>query len=143
MIPLNKDLIELDVDVKTAEEAIRIAGSLLEKQNKIKTSYIDAMVKGYHEIGPYIVLAPGIAIPHARPEYGVNETCISVIRLKNETVFGHPTNDPVKLVCAIGGVDNISHIGMLQALSSVLGNQEKYQKLLEETSKENFLKLFE
>lgn len=37
----------------------------------IKESYIDAMVNTVKNMGPYIVIAPGIAMPHAAPEDGV------------------------------------------------------------------------
>jgi mannitol/fructose-specific phosphotransferase system IIA component (Ntr-type) len=131
MLPLSQEVVRLDAEAKTAEEAIRLAGSLLVEAGKAEAGYVDAMVKGFREIGPYIVLAPGIAIPHARPEHGVKEQCLSLVRLKEPVVFGHPANDPVRLVCAIGGVDNTGHIGMLQALASVLGDANKLQGIME------------
>lgn len=142
MIPITHELIDLDVSAETAEDAIRKAGQLLVQTGKVEPNYVEAMIKGYQDVGPYIVLAPGIAIPHARPEHGVKEQCISVIRLEKEVVFGHPSNDPVKLVCSIGGVDSTSHIGMLQALASILGNKEKLQVLLTTNNKEEFLSVF-
>lgn len=142
IIPINHELIELDVPAESAEAAIQKAGELLVQAGKVEASYVAAMIKGYQDVGPYIVLAPGIAIPHARPEHGVNEQCISVIRLEKEVVFGHPSNDPVRLVCSIGGVDSTSHIGMLQALSGILGNKEKLHVLLTTDNKEEFLSVF-
>ena len=141
MIPLNEKLIRLDVEVETAEEAIRRAGELLVAAGKVEERYIDAMVKGYEEVGAYIVLAPSIAIPHARPEHGALEQSVSMIRLKQPVVFGHPTNDPVQLVCAICGVDSSSHVGMLQKLASVLGNKSKLNGIMTAKSKEEILSI--
>jgi mannitol/fructose-specific phosphotransferase system IIA component (Ntr-type) len=137
----NERLIELDVEVKTAEEAIRKAGSLLVSEGKVEKRYIDEMVRGFQEIGPYIVLAPSIAIPHARPEHGVLEQGISLIRLKNPIVFNHPKNDPVLLVCAICGVDNTSHISMLQSLASVLGDKSKLEIIMSSQDKQEILSI--
>lgn len=142
MLNLNKSLIRLDVEVATPEEAIRQAGSLLVAANKVEERYIDAMVKGFQDVGPYIVLAPLIAIPHARPEHGVIEQGFSLIRLKNPVVFGHPTNDPVQLVCAICGTDATSHIGMLQSIAAVLGDKDKLATILNTIDKEEVISTF-
>lgn len=140
---LTEDVVLLDAEVKTPEEAIRLAGNLLVRAGTVHESYVDAMVKGFQEIGPYIVLAPGIATPHARPEHGVIAKCLSFIRLKEPVKFGHPTNDPVQIVCAIGGVDNTGHIEMLQYLASILGGDEKVQRILEAKSYQELIKVTE
>jgi ascorbate PTS system EIIA or EIIAB component len=135
---LNERLVALEVEADTAEEAIRKSGELLMNEGKVEQTYVDAMVKGYKDIGPYIVLAPGIAIPHARPEHGVNEQCLSIVRLKEPVAFDHPTNDPVRLVCAIGGTDNHGHIEMLRSLSESLGDQAKLEGMLKAKNYEEF-----
>ncbi len=141
MLTINKNLIQLEVEAETAEEAIRAAGKLLAAENKVEERYIDAMVKGFEDVGPYIVLAPSIAIPHARPEHGVIEQGFSLVRLKKPVVFGHPTNDPVQLVCAICGTDSTSHIGMLQSIAAVLGDKEKLKIILTSNSEEEILSI--
>jgi ascorbate PTS system EIIA or EIIAB component len=141
MLTINKNLIQLDVEAETAEEAIRTAGKLLAAENKVEERYIDAMVKGFEDVGPYIVLAPSIAIPHARPEHGVLEQGFSLVRLKKPVVFGHPTNDPVQLVCAICGTDSTSHIGMLQSIAAVLGDKAKLEIILKSDSEEEILSI--
>ncbi|GGE30331.1 transcriptional antiterminator, bglG family protein [Pullulanibacillus camelliae] len=130
MLQVKKEMVIINEKAISAEEAIRKAGKLLVDAGKVSFNYVDAMVKGYKEIGPYIVLGPHIAIPHARPEYGVYEQCLSMVLLEDPVSFGHPTNDPVKLVCAIGGTDNESHINMLRELSTVLGDPEKIYGLM-------------
>jgi ascorbate PTS system EIIA or EIIAB component len=141
MLALTEKVIRLDVEATTPEEAIRQAGALLVADNKVEERYIDAMVKGFNDVGPYIVLAPLIAIPHARPEHGVLEQGVSLVRLKTPVVFGHPTNDPVQIVCAICGTDSTSHIGMLQSLAAVLGNKEKLETILTTKNKEEIISI--
>ncbi|MEK3889687.1 PTS sugar transporter subunit IIA [Bacillus sp. FSL K6-3431] len=125
MLTLSEGLIELDVKASDAEDAIRKAGQLLVNEGLAEERYVDAMVKGFQDIGPYIVIAPNIAFPHARPELGAKGKGVSMIRLSEPVVFGHPTNDPITLVCALCGTDNTSHIEMLQALANVLRDEEK------------------
>lgn len=76
MLPITLEQIELDVEVESPVDAIRAAGNLLVKTESASSDYVDAMVASYEKLGPYIVLAPHIAIPHARPEHGVkNNAC--------------------------------------------------------------------
>ncbi|KOS64289.1 PTS sugar transporter subunit IIA [Lysinibacillus sp. FJAT-14222] len=125
--------IALDVELTSPEEAIQFAGDLLLQSNSVEQSYVEEMINGYKKLGSYIVLAPNIAIPHARPEFGVNEQCIAFVRVKTPLSFGHPQNDDVKLIIPIGGVDKQFHLDMLRDLSAVLMNEEKVTRLKEST----------
>jgi len=136
MLPLKKSLIRLDEYAEKPEDAIRIAGELIVENGGATKEYVEAMINAYHDLGPYIVLAPHIAIPHARPEDGVLEQCISVLRLEEPIAFGHPENDKVKLIIAIGGVDKDFHIQMLQTLSTVLSDSENINILMNSDDKD-------
>src|SRR5699024_2866391 len=128
---LDSSLIKLGAEVQTAEEAIREAGNLLLKEGMIDQSYIDAMLKAYKENGPYFVLAPHIAIPHARPEDGVTEASVSLLQLKTPVIFGHQSNDPVQLIFALGAASSDEHLTLLQKLTGLLNvgsNVEKDRK---------------
>lgn len=140
---LREDAIQLNVDVNTAEMAIRRAGELLVKTGQATEAYLQAMISSYHDIGPYIVIAPGIALPHARPEQGVLTQALSMIRLKEPLAFGHPSNDPVQLVCAMGGADQKSHVEMLRQISQTLGSKEKLQVIMKTSHKSKIISLFQ
>ncbi|MFA0521989.1 PTS sugar transporter subunit IIA, partial [Vibrio sp. 10N.222.55.E8] len=57
----------------TVDAAIDVTCSTLLASNKIEVSYAEAIKQKHKDIGAYYVLAPKIAMPHARPEDGVNE----------------------------------------------------------------------
>jgi mannitol/fructose-specific phosphotransferase system IIA component (Ntr-type) len=59
--------------VKDWVEAVKLSGSLLAVDGIVEERYINAMVEVIKELGPYAVIAPGVAIPHARPEDGAKE----------------------------------------------------------------------
>lgn len=126
---LTEDVIALDVEVGDWEEAVRVAGELLVRKGVVEERYVESMVRTVKELGPYIVIAPGIAMPHARPEDGVKQIGLSVVRLKKPVDFGHKTNDPVQLVVALAAVDHSSHLQVLSELSGVLGCDEKLSRL--------------
>ncbi|MDK2807081.1 MAG: mannitol operon transcriptional activator [Thermoanaerobacterium sp.] len=139
--PLLKDLltektIKLNVEVKDWEEAVRIGGELLEKDGAIEHRYIDAMINSVKEIGPYIVIAPGIAMPHARPEAGAKKIGMSLITLKNPVNFGNKENDPVKIVVCLCAVDHSSHLKALSELVELLGDERFISTLLNSSSQD-------
>lgn len=139
---LQLETVDLDRKAENAIDAIRLAGNLLVHANKVTFEYVDAMVRNYTDIGPYIVIAPNIAIPHARPEDGVQQTGISLLRLSDSIEFGHESNDPVKLICAIAGTDQTSHLEMLKRISQVLGNREKLEMIMRANDKKDIVELF-
>lgn len=117
---LLKDRIQLNVEASDWEDAVDIGGEILISEKMIEPSYIEAVKKMKDEIGPYIVIAPGIALSHARPENGVNQTSMSLIRLKEPVEFGHEENDPVSLVITMATTDNESHLKSLSQLMDLM-----------------------
>lgn len=138
---LTEDLVEIGVEVDNWIEAVKVAGGVLLKNNKIEEQYIYAMIKTVEEMGPYIVMAPGIAMPHGRPEAGVKEVGISIILLKNPVKFGNEEFDPVKIVFAICAKEHDSHIELLKDLSLILDDSEIVEKASTCKSKKEFIKL--
>ena len=117
---LTTDVIKINLEVKDWEEAVRAGGQLLFEAGKCTSGYIDAMVRTVQEMGPYMVLAPGLALAHARPEDGVNEVGLSLVTLQTPVNFGNAANDPVELVISFCAVDHESHVDVLKALAMFL-----------------------
>ena len=129
--------IELDLISESPEEIIRAGGNLLMENGSVLEGYIDEMLNSYKKLKAYMVISPGIAIPHARPDTSVIKSGISFIRLKNPVFFGHPENDPVSLVFSIAGTSGDNHIELIQMLSEILFDKNIMNGLY----KEDFLKL--
>ncbi|EYE82072.1 putative phosphotransferase enzyme, partial [Salmonella enterica subsp. enterica serovar Heidelberg str. N1514] len=56
--------------------------------------YLDGIIENTLKWGPYYLIAPGIALPHARPEQGANHNQISVTTLATPVAFGNADCDP-------------------------------------------------
>ncbi|HLR96791.1 MAG TPA: PTS sugar transporter subunit IIA [Jiangellaceae bacterium] len=102
------------------QEAIRLACALLEQRAAVRPEYADRCIATVEEHGPYIVLTPGIALAHARPEEGVERLGVSVVTLSEPVEFGHPDNDPVDVVFAFGSPDDEQHLAVLAELAREL-----------------------
>ena len=112
-------------------QAISIAGELLVASQKVRPEYIESMLEAVEKFGPYIVIAPGIALAHGKPEDGVIQTGLSLLVIREPIVFGHEQNDPVSLVVGLAAKDHDSHIELMGELAEFLGDQSKVNSLLQ------------
>jgi mannitol/fructose-specific phosphotransferase system IIA component (Ntr-type) len=126
---LNEKTIRLNAEAADWPESVRLAGALLVDIDAVSPSYVDAMIGVVEELGPYMVVAPGIALAHARPKDGVKRVCMSLIGLASPVEFGSEANDPVDLVFAFGAVDKNAHIEVLKDLATFLQHEEAVMAL--------------
>lgn len=112
------------------EEAIFEAASSLLDQGYITEEYVEAMIDNVRNLGPYIVIVPHIAIPHARPEQGVNKLGMSLLCLKNPVSFSGKEEHQVRLVIVLAAVDNELHLQALSQLITVLSDEEKVANIM-------------
>lgn len=136
---INLERIKINVEVKDWKEAVKKVGELMFKNQCILESYINAMIRVAENLGPYIVITPGVAFPHARPEDGVIKPCFAIITLKEPVNFGNPENDPVKLVIGFAATDNKQHLEALKALVDILSDRKRVEKIMNSKSEEELL----
>ena len=121
--------ISLDASAQDWRAAIRLSGDLLVSTESTTSSYTDAMIRTVEEHGPYIVIAPGFALAHARPDESVLRTALSFVRLAEPIPFGNEANDPVTLVMALAAADASAHQSALAALAGVLADPTSRREL--------------
>jgi PTS system ascorbate-specific IIA component len=127
-------LIKESVDNRSA--AIEIAGDLLVRSGRARASYVASMLEAVERFGPYIVIAPGIALAHGKPSEDVIETGLSLLVLKQAIEFQHSQNDPVQLVFGLAATDHESHIETMAELAEVLSDQQWVNSLLTSSDSE-------
>ncbi|WP_165462083.1 PTS mannitol transporter subunit IIA [Atlantibacter sp.] len=111
------------------QEAIDFSMSSLLANHYVNTNYIQAIKDLTITIGPYYILAPGVAMPHARPECGALKTGMSLTLLKQEVKFAED-DEGIKLLIGLSAANSDSHIGAIQALSELLSEEETLTALL-------------
>lgn len=111
------------------QDAVEQCMAPLLKNNYISEQYIQAIKDSTIANGPYYILAPGVAMPHARPECGAIKTGLSLLLLEKEVEWDK-NNDPIKLVIGLSAADANSHIDAIQALSELLCEDDALQSLL-------------
>lgn len=121
--------VAVGVSARDWREAVEAGGRLLRDAEAVEERYIDAMLRTVEELGPYAVIAPGVTIPHARPEDGAKKVGLSLIVLSEPVAFGSAENDPVDLVFAFATADPNDHIGLIQALADFLEDRSNLHAL--------------
>ena len=114
---LTENMIRLNVEAKDWHEALLFGGQLLVDAGGAEARYLDAMIEMVNEMGPYVVIAPGLALGHAGPDKGVNFTCFSLITLKTPVEFGIPENDPVDIIFSFAAPNKEEHMEALRGLA--------------------------
>ena len=75
------------------------------------------------EHGPYVVIAPGLALAHARPGPAVLANGLAVVTLATPVNFGHPHNDPVSVILGLAVADAESHLASVAELANIFNDE--------------------
>lgn len=137
-----KDFLKGNITLKERvvdwQEAVKIAAQKLLEKGNIEENYIEKMIENIKKLGPYIVLADDVAMPHSRPEDGVNKTGISLLKLNEGVSFGKETS--VRLVFVLAAQDSNSHIEMITELVDILQDEEKLTNILQSKTEDEIIK---
>lgn len=131
--------IEILDGAKDWKDAIKLASNPLIKAKKIEERYVDSMIENIKRFGEYIIMAPNIAMPHSRPENGVNESCLSLLKLNRGVEF--ESGEEVQLFLILGAKDNESHINILKELMNFFDDEEKIEKIAKASTVEEIKNL--
>ena len=133
------ETVALNVKAKDWEEAVRFCGSLMYEAGYADAKYSDAMVETVRKLGSYIVIAPGLAMPHARPECGARQLGMSLVYLANPVEFGSEEYDPVDILISLCAKDSESHLAALAELMQLMEDEEFLNKIRSGLSKAEVL----
>jgi PTS system ascorbate-specific IIA component len=136
---LPNDAVRLDAPAGDWRAAVRLAGELMTATGTTSDDYTAEMIRNVEENGPYIVIAPGFALAHARPSPAVRRTGMSWVRLAEPVEFGHETNDPVDLVVGLAAEDQGAHQEALAGLARLLADPGTERALREAASPDELL----
>lgn len=136
---LQEEYIQLTDSVSDWREAIRIASEPLLKSQSISEAYVQAMIANVEEHGPYIVIAPKVALPHARPEQGVNRVGMSLLRVKQPVSFSEKEVREAQLIIVLAAIDNETHLKALSQLSMMLSEEANIDNIIDAKDKETIL----
>lgn len=128
--------IQIVDSVRDWKQAITLSAQPLLAKGAITEDYIKAIFNSHQELGPYYVLAPGLAMPHTRPEQGAIKNGLSLLHIKQGVSFDADENDPIYVVIMLCALSGEEHINMITALAEIFSDDQRLAALLEASSME-------
>jgi PTS system ascorbate-specific IIA component len=101
------------------------------------------MIRMIDEHGPYVVIAPGLALAHARPGPDVLGDGLAIVTLASPVEFGHPHNDPVSVVLALAIASADRHLAAVAGLANVFNDSSAIADIAAATTREQVLAIME
>jgi PTS system ascorbate-specific IIA component len=120
--PLPDDAVVLGAHVPDWRAAVREAGRALTRSGATRSEYADRMIAVIEEFGAYVVVAPGLALAHARPGVDVRREGLAVVTLAEPVAFGHPHNDPVRVVVGLAVASAEEHVASVARLANAFND---------------------
>lgn len=113
------------------KSAIRKSCEPLLADGTVDATYPEEIIKCIEKHGPYIVILPGIALPHSTENAkGAHGTAISFMKCTVPVTFENDSHEQgVKIFFTISSTNSDEHLMNMQRLYSVLTNEEAVEKL--------------
>lgn len=86
--------------------------------------YTESIAGSIERNGPYLIIAPGLALLHARPEEGALKPGLVLATLARPIPFGHSTNDPVTVALGLTATDSEGHLDALVAVANTFSRPD-------------------
>ena len=123
-------------------DAVRAACAPLLADGTIEKEYPEIIIEKVEELGPYIVIAPDICIPHAERGRGVNGTAMCFMKTEKPVSFDKSDPDKdARIFVVLAATDNEVHPNNLMALSETLSDEDIVAKVLAAKTPEDLLKI--
>ena len=120
--PLPASAIVIAAHAADWRAAVTLAGDALAASGAAKPEYSREMIRMIEEHGPYVVIAPGLALAHARPGPEVLADGLSVVTLAEPVSFGHPYNDPVSVILGLAILTADRHLAVVAAVANIFND---------------------
>ncbi|SUO93580.1 PTS sugar transporter subunit IIA [Suttonella ornithocola] len=116
----------------TWQEAIRASCQPLEADGTVDNTYSQQIIDCINKYGPYIVIAPMIAMPHSQENAeGVHGTAISFMKTQEIVAFDPDDREKdARLFFTIATQNHEQHLKNISALAMMLDNEALIEDLL-------------
>ncbi|WP_367300477.1 PTS sugar transporter subunit IIA [Leuconostoc carnosum] len=140
----DNDLVRIyDETPQDWREALRTASSNLKDKGIITEDYVNEIIKNVETNGAYIVIVPGVVMPHALATGpGVLGTGIGFAKFSEPVSFekGNPEKQG-KLFFTLAAKDEAQHLENIQNLMELLMTDGMIESLYEITTLEDFVQV--
>ncbi len=120
---IENNAIKLNQIASSWEDAIKIGTDILVESGAVKPCYYDTIISKIKNIGPYMTIAPGLAMPHARPEEGVIKTAFAFVTFA-EPIFFEGDDEPIHILVTLAGSDADQHMQGIMEIMQIFEDND-------------------
>jgi len=121
--PLSPAAVTVGATAADWRDAVGLVAKALARADYARASYAGDMVRMIEEHGPYVVVAPGLALAHAKPGPRSLACGMAVVTLATPVEFGHPHHDPVRVVVGLASTSPEEHLANVAAVANVFNDE--------------------
>lgn len=127
------------------QEAIRLCVKPLLADGTVTDQYPEDIIANVEKFGPYFVLIPGVAMPHAQEGGGkVFKTTVSFMKTQKPVQFDAEDPDSyADLFFTLASCNHEEHLEHMASLMEILQNEDLLEEMHSVTCDEDLLKLAE
>lgn len=138
---IENNSIKIHVEVLNWQEAIKQSIAPLIESKSVKPIYATKVIESTIKYGPYYLISELVAMPHARPEDGVNKDSFSLITLKHPVQFDNDKRK-IKILVALAATSADIHVSKaLPQVVAIFENAIITNKIVVAKSKEEIIKI--
>ena len=108
---------------KDWRQAVTLAGQPLVDAGCARPGFTARLISVIETYGPYMVVAPGLALVHAHPGLDSLAGGLSAVTLPEGVSFGHAHFDPVGLIIGLTATSPAEHLAMIAEVAAALEQQ--------------------
>lgn len=127
LIPLSR--IRTQVEACDWRDAIKQSAQLLVCDGIITAEYVAAIFESFDANGNYMIIVPGVAIAHARPEKGALSTGLSLVTLRSPAIFDSANGTELSVIFTLAATSNSEHLEAMQTLAELLMDDKRLSTL--------------
>ncbi|MCW6661715.1 PTS sugar transporter subunit IIA [Aerococcaceae bacterium NML201209] len=139
---IENNSIRLGLNATTWQEAVKLSIDPLIESGAVLPEYYDAVIASTEEYGPYYILMPGMAMPHARPEAGVQRDSFSLVTLTEPVTFSD--GKEVSVLIALAATSSQIHTSVaIPQVVALLEIENAVSRLEQATTAEEVLAMID
>jgi transcriptional antiterminator len=101
-------------------EIVALASQPLINSGAIQNRYLSAMIEVIENYGFFMYMGSGVLLLHAKPTDGVNQLCMSMLKLEQPFKFENDTPPDTDIIFVLGATDDNSHLTALFQLNELI-----------------------
>ena len=138
---LTHETIRFAKETENWESAISLCGAPLIEKGYISEGYVTACIDAVRNLGPYIVIVPLVAMPHAQAPEHVNQLSMSYLKLGTPVDVLDNSERSAQVFIMLAAEDKTKHMSAMAALGNILGDETNLERMICAESVEDVLNI--